>query len=194
MDANLSRIRKFVEALLILTLSGMVLLTFIDVIGRRLFGTPLYGAHDATEHLMAIMVFCGLPLLTAARGHLAVDLFDKYLMTPAMAWWHRLIALLIPSIIMRALRLMIALVTVHWPSTCLAWAPTRSVPDGWPKRTASRSPPPAARLTRVPGMAAAVPMATAAVPIMAWCSLPIDSARTSKSTSPASMVLPLDAV
>lgn len=68
MDAYLSRIRRLVEALLILTLSGMVLLTFIDVIGRRLFGAPLYGAHDATEHLMAIMVFCGLPLLTAARA------------------------------------------------------------------------------------------------------------------------------
>lgn len=45
--------------------------------------------------------------------------------------------------------------------------PTRKVPEGWPKRTASRPPPPAARLTSVPGMAAAVPMATAAVPIMA---------------------------
>ena len=100
MDANLSRIRKFVEALLILTLSGMVLLTFIDVIGRRLFGAPLYGAHDATEHLMAIMVFCGLPLLTAARGHLAVDLFDKYLMKPGMAWWHRLIALLMTLVLL----------------------------------------------------------------------------------------------
>ena len=100
MDATLSRIRKLVETLLILTLSGMVLLTFIDVIGRRLFGAPLYGAHDATEHLMAIMVFCGLPLLTAARGHLAVDLFDKYLMTPGMAWWHRLIALLMTLVLL----------------------------------------------------------------------------------------------
>ena len=100
MDATLSRIRKLVETLLILTLSGMVLLTFIDVIGRRLFGAPLYGAHDATEHLMAIMVFCGLPLLTAARGHLAVDLFDKYLMKPGMAWWHRLIALLMTLVLL----------------------------------------------------------------------------------------------
>jgi hypothetical protein len=39
-------------------------------------------------------------------------------------------------------------------------------------------------------MAAAVPMATAAVPIMAWCSLPIDRARTSRSTSSALIDLP----
>ena len=100
MDASLSRIRNGVEALLILTLLGMVLLTFADVIGRRLFGTPVFGAHDATEHLMAIMVFCGLPLLTAARGHLAVDLFDKHLMKPGMAWWHRLIALLMTLVLL----------------------------------------------------------------------------------------------
>ncbi len=46
------------------------------------------------------------------------------------------------------------------------FAPTRSVPDGCPKLTASRSPPPAAKLTSVPGIAAAVPIATAAVPVM----------------------------
>ena len=43
------------------------------------------------------------------------------------------------------------------------------------------------------GIAAAVPIATAAVPIIAWCSLPIDIARTSRSTSPAFTRLPLDA-
>ena len=40
----------------------------------------------------------------------------------------------------------------------------------------------------------AVPIATAAVPIMAWCSLPIDKARTNKSTSAGSTVLPLEEV
>ena len=99
MDAYLSRIRQLVESLLILTLLGMVLLTFADVIGRRLFGTPVFGAHDATEHLMAIMVFCGLPLLTAARGHLTVDLFDKWLLRPGMAWWHRLVSALVAAVL-----------------------------------------------------------------------------------------------
>ncbi|MCY1434645.1 hypothetical protein D9M71_507110 [compost metagenome] len=87
---------------------------------------------------------------------------------------------------------MIALFTVHSPLTWLASAPTRKVPDGWPKRTALRSIPPAARLTSVPVIAAAVPIATAAVPIIAWCNLPMESARTSRSTSPAAMALPLD--
>lgn len=100
MDAFLTRFRTVVESLLILTLMGMVLLTFADVVGRRLFGTPVFGAHDLTEHLMAIMVFCGLPVLTAARGHLTVDLFDKYLMKAGKAWWHRVIAVLVSLVLL----------------------------------------------------------------------------------------------
>ena len=65
-----------------------------------------------------------------------------------------------PSINTRALRLMMALPTLHWPSTSFASAPTRSVPEGCPKTTTSRAPPPAAALTSVPGTAAAAAIAT----------------------------------
>ena len=41
---------------------------------------------------------------------------------------------------MRALRLMRALVTFHWPLSCAASAPTRRVPEGWPNRTLLRTP------------------------------------------------------
>ena len=43
-------------------------------------------------------------------------------------------------------------------------------------------------------MAAALAMATAAVPIMAWCSRPMDRARTSRSMSAARTGRPLAAV
>jgi TRAP-type C4-dicarboxylate transport system permease small subunit len=76
----------------------MVALTFADVIGRRLFGVPIYGAHDITEHLMGVLVFIGLPLVTAASGHLAVDLFDRFILSPSMSWWRMFIALLIALI------------------------------------------------------------------------------------------------
>jgi len=95
MHSLIHRIRSGIETLLILSLLSMVLLTFADVIGRRFFNLPIYGAHDITEHMMALIVFCGLPLLTSARGHLAVDLFDRFLMTDAMRWWRGLISVLI---------------------------------------------------------------------------------------------------
>lgn len=65
---------RLVNGLLVLNLAFMVALTFVDVLGRRLFNTPVFGANDLTEHLMAIIIFSGLPVLTARRAHLSVDL------------------------------------------------------------------------------------------------------------------------
>lgn len=75
-----NKIRRLVETVLVFLMAAMVALTFTDVIGRRLFGHPVFGAHDLTEHLMALLVFTGLPLLTLAAMHLKVDLFDKILL------------------------------------------------------------------------------------------------------------------
>lgn len=94
------KLRKAIETLLITALLAMVGLTFADVTGRRFFSAPIYGAHDLTEHLMALIVFTGLPLLTAARGHLVVDLFDRYLMTDAMRWWRGVIAVLVSAVLL----------------------------------------------------------------------------------------------
>lgn len=91
MHKALSVARGQLENLLVLALFAMVALTFIDVIGRRFFRMPLYGAHDLTEHMMAAIVFCGLPLVTSARSHLVVDLFDRFLRTPWLRWWFRAI-------------------------------------------------------------------------------------------------------
>lgn len=97
---TIDRIRRVIGFVLILALLAMVLLTFADVIGRRFFNIPIYGAHDITEHMMAIIVFSGLPLLTSARGHLAVDLFDRFIMADGMRWWRALINLLISSVLL----------------------------------------------------------------------------------------------
>lgn len=83
-------IRRAVETVLVVLMSAMVALTFTDVIGRRVFDHPVFGAHDITEHVMALLVFTGLPLLTLAAMHLKVDLFDKVLLQPRFAWWLKL--------------------------------------------------------------------------------------------------------
>ena len=93
------RLQHLVEILLMTFLSGMVLLTFTDVIGRRLFNTPVFGAHDITEHLMAVIVFSGLPLLTANRAHLSIDLFDRWLLQPQWRIWHYLVNGLIAAVL-----------------------------------------------------------------------------------------------
>ncbi|MEZ5872799.1 MAG: TRAP transporter small permease subunit [Nitratireductor sp.] len=87
-------VRNAVEMVLVALLSSMVALTFVDVIGRRLFGKPVFGAHDITEHLMALTVFAGLPIVTGAAMHLSVDLLNKYIPDTRYRWWHGTIAAL----------------------------------------------------------------------------------------------------
>lgn len=100
MNTMIDRIEKWISVFLVTMLFFMVALTFVDVIGRRGFNTPVYGAHDITEHLMAIIVFTGLPLLTYRRGHLAIDLFDSWLLRPQMQLWHRVIDLCIFGVLL----------------------------------------------------------------------------------------------
>lgn len=91
------KIRHFIETLMAFFLLAMVALTFCDVIGRRIIGKPIYGSNDITEHLMALVVFSGLPLVTAASAHLTIDLLDKYIKHPLMAWWRILTVLLVTA-------------------------------------------------------------------------------------------------
>ncbi|GGC11180.1 hypothetical protein GCM10011363_29790 [Marivita lacus] len=93
------KIRRGVETVMALFLLAMVALTFADVIGRRLVGKPIYGANDITEHLMALVVFAGLPLVTAAGAHLTIDLLDKLVSQPWMAWWRVLASVLVTLVL-----------------------------------------------------------------------------------------------
>lgn len=66
-----TRALQLVAAVLLL---AMMAVTFVDVIGRYLFNAPLPGAFELTEVLLALVVFVGLPIVTARREHVTVDL------------------------------------------------------------------------------------------------------------------------
>ena len=84
---------------MMLALGAIVALTFVDVLARQLLGRPVYGAHDITEHLMALIVFLGLPLITLKGSHLTVDLFDRYLLRRALWPWHLIVSWLIAAVL-----------------------------------------------------------------------------------------------
>lgn len=73
-------LRTFLEQVLgllaALLLFMMMMLTFVDVIGRYLFNSPVPGGFELTEMMLATLIFLGLPLVTADQGHVSVDLFD----------------------------------------------------------------------------------------------------------------------
>lgn len=70
--AHLERALGWVLAI-VLTASMTVIV--IDVVGRYLFLSPLKGADDINSILIGLMVFTGLPLVTAREDHIRVDLF-----------------------------------------------------------------------------------------------------------------------
>ena len=57
----------------------MVVVTCIDVVGRYFFSAPLLGAHEIITLSMGIMIYLGMPLVTASREHLMVDLVANLL-------------------------------------------------------------------------------------------------------------------
>lgn len=77
----MQRIARFFDLVAGLLLATMVVVTFIDVVGRYLFNRPMKGAFELTEVLMATLIFAALPAITARREHIAVDLLDRYFST-----------------------------------------------------------------------------------------------------------------
>ena len=57
-------------------LFSLILVTCFDVVGRYFFSSPLSGAFEITEILLAALVFAALPLTTERREHIEVDLLN----------------------------------------------------------------------------------------------------------------------
>ena len=57
-------------------LLAMMGLTATDVVARYLFDAPIDGAFELTELMLAALIFLALPLTTASRGHVEVDLLE----------------------------------------------------------------------------------------------------------------------
>lgn len=57
----------------------MMLLTVVDVVGRRFFHHPLTGAYELSEYLMVIVVFFSMVGCQLLKGHITIDLVvDKF--------------------------------------------------------------------------------------------------------------------
>ncbi|KIC45843.1 C4-dicarboxylate ABC transporter permease [Ruegeria sp. ANG-S4] len=54
----------------------LMVMTFFDVILRSVFNAPIEAATELTRILMAILVFSVLPMISAGKGQIAVDLTD----------------------------------------------------------------------------------------------------------------------
>lgn len=61
-----------------ITLFVIMWLTVIDVVSRGGFNISIVGLFEVTEILMGVLVFAGIPIVTANQGHVAVTLLDPW--------------------------------------------------------------------------------------------------------------------
>ena len=61
------------------SLFGMMALTFVDVLGRKLLDNSVRGSLEVTELLMFGVIFAGLPLASLRGEHVLFDLLDHFL-------------------------------------------------------------------------------------------------------------------
>jgi TRAP-type C4-dicarboxylate transport system permease small subunit len=60
-------------------LFALMLITFTDVVSRYLLNWPLRGAFEATELMLLVLIFAGLPLVSHADEHVTMDFVDRAL-------------------------------------------------------------------------------------------------------------------
>ena len=69
-------LRRMFLALLSVVVFVMMTMTVIDVAGRYLLNSPLPGTQEATELLLALLVFGAAPLVAADRAHITTDILE----------------------------------------------------------------------------------------------------------------------
>lgn len=61
-----------------IVLFAMMLLTFVDVLGRYVFLSPLPAAYEMISLMMPAIIFCAMPMTVLREGHVTVDLLDSF--------------------------------------------------------------------------------------------------------------------
>lgn len=71
------RIEKAAANLSAILLFVLMIITFVDVVGRNLLNHPLNGASELTEILLALVIFLMLPYVAHRKLHIAIDLIEN---------------------------------------------------------------------------------------------------------------------
>jgi TRAP-type C4-dicarboxylate transport system permease small subunit len=79
-DLALRRLLEWLcGSLAALALFGIMILTLVDVSGRKVLSESVPGSLEMTELLMVAVIFAGLPLVSLAGEHVVFDSLDPWL-------------------------------------------------------------------------------------------------------------------
>lgn len=97
----MERIFKGIEWVLVvlasIALLIMMVLTFVDVIGRYGFNKSIFGTAEIIEYLMVAVIFAGVAFVTAGDQHIKVEIFEPWIRrrVPNLHRWTVLLASLV---------------------------------------------------------------------------------------------------
>jgi TRAP-type C4-dicarboxylate transport system permease small subunit len=75
--------RIALTALVSIVMFAMMMLTTADVVGRA-FSKPIKGSFEVVTFMLAILIFCALPLISWDEKHIKVNLFDHWIPAPIL--------------------------------------------------------------------------------------------------------------
>ncbi len=75
-------------------LFAIMVLTLVDVTGRKLLSSSVPGSLEVTELLMVVVIFASLPLVALGGEHVAFDSLDQKLPPALQRWQRRVVELL----------------------------------------------------------------------------------------------------
>ena len=78
-SALFSRLISALEWIMGVSVFVMMILTFVDVIGRYLLNKPVPGAAELISFLLAVSLFAGLAIVSGENRHITVTLFQSVL-------------------------------------------------------------------------------------------------------------------
>lgn len=78
-------------------LFAMMGLTFVDVVARYLFNSPIRGGFEVTELMLLVLIFAGLPLVSHGDEHVTMDFIDRMLPARVVAALIRIVHALVAA-------------------------------------------------------------------------------------------------
>lgn len=90
------RLAHALEAIGAAALLVLMVIVFVDVVGRNMFNTPLPWGTELLEMVLAVMIFAVYPLLALGFGHITVDLIQ---VRPSLHVVQRVLASVIGAVV-----------------------------------------------------------------------------------------------
>jgi TRAP-type C4-dicarboxylate transport system permease small subunit len=76
-DGAIGILFRVLTVIVAVMMFALMALTFVDVVGRYAFASPVPGAREYIEFIMGTLIFSGFPLLSRDNSHITVSLFDN---------------------------------------------------------------------------------------------------------------------